>query len=117
MGRARAQHAEVAWRIDQPTAEMIQPEAIRKDSAHEGMVPLYQMSRVSEPTARGGQRGVLVGNLVSRAFGRGDAQVTRPDRLRGLTMVPAMEDLRRRQNTWNLVEHADEIFDWLFGAF
>ena len=62
MGGARAQHAEVARRIDQPTAEVIQPDAIRKDAAHKGMVPLHQMSSVSEPTARGGQRGVLLGN-------------------------------------------------------
>src|SRR5258708_7263925 len=96
---------------------MIQPDPIHQDPSHQRMIPLDEMPCVSEPAPRGGQRGVLFRRLVSLAFWRGNAEITRSDRFCGLTMVAAMEDFCRRQHSWNLIEHADEIFDWLLRAF
>ena len=64
-----------------------------------------------------GNEASFSGTSYREPSGAAMRQVTRSDRFRGLTMVAAMEDLRRRQDARNLVEHADEIFDRLLRAF
>ena len=54
VGWAAAEDAEIRRRIDEPAAEMIQPDAIGEHTADQRVLAVDKMPRVSEPSARAG---------------------------------------------------------------
>src|SRR3954468_23569981 len=115
MSWPQPQIAEVAGRINQALAKMIQPHAVHQNACDKGVLAARQMSSISQAPPGSWNFWIVVGQQESGSLWRGNGQVAGADFLFWLSIIAAMKQMCQRLMVGDFNQWAKKLFRRFIG--